>query len=44
VVARSGEELVRMRVRLACLGASGRPSRLPDRVRDALRPLVSDTK
>lgn len=41
IVVRSGEELVRMRVRLACLGPAGRPARVPQRVRDALRPLVS---
>ena len=40
-VLRAGEVLVRMRLRLACLGAGGRPARLPRPVREALRPLAS---
>jgi acyl-CoA thioester hydrolase len=40
VVRRGGDELVRMRLRLACVGAGGRPARLPIRLRAALAPLA----
>ncbi len=40
VVKRGGEALVRMRLRLACVRPSGRPARLPEGLRAALRPLV----
>ncbi|MDP6390200.1 MAG: tol-pal system-associated acyl-CoA thioesterase [Alphaproteobacteria bacterium] len=39
VVQRGEEELVRMTVRLACVGSSGRPARLPVALRDVLKPL-----
>ena len=39
VVQRGEEELVRMTVRLACVGPSGHPARLPVALRDALKPL-----
>jgi acyl-CoA thioester hydrolase len=35
---RGEEELVRMRVRLACLGPTGRPARVPDALRRVLKP------
>ena len=38
-IKRADAELVRMRVRLACLGRTGRPVRLPGAVRTALNPL-----
>ena len=41
LIRRGAEELVRMRVRLACVGAGGRPARLPPRLRTALAPLVN---
>jgi acyl-CoA thioester hydrolase len=34
---RGGDELARLRVRLACLGPDGRPARLPDALRAALK-------
>jgi acyl-CoA thioester hydrolase len=40
VVRRGAEDLVRMRLRLACVGAGGRPARLPPCLRTALAPLV----
>lgn len=40
VVKRGGDELVRMRLRLACVSPSGRPARLPEELRAALRPLA----
>jgi acyl-CoA thioester hydrolase len=40
VVMRRDETLVRMRLRLACLGEGGRPARLPPALRTALRPLL----
>lgn len=40
VIRRGAEELVRMRVRVACVGDDGRPARLPARLRTALAPLV----
>ena len=40
VVRRGGDELVRLRLRLACIGREGRPARLPETVRAALRPLA----
>ncbi len=36
IVGRDGDELARIRVRLACLDTSGRPSRLPKSVRATL--------
>ena len=35
-VRRGGEDLVRIEIRLACIGTDGRPGRLPRSVRDAL--------
>jgi acyl-CoA thioester hydrolase len=43
-VRRDGEDLVRMRVRLACLNRDGRPSRLPQDLRTALGSLVNKGK
>ncbi len=43
VVRREGEELVAMRVRLACVGPDERPVRLPDGLREALTPFVGDS-
>jgi acyl-CoA thioester hydrolase len=40
VVKRGGDALVRMRLRLACVSRSGRPARLPEQLRAALRPLA----
>jgi acyl-CoA thioester hydrolase len=40
VVRRGTDDLVRLRLRLACLGADGRPSRLPQNLRAALAPLA----
>ena len=40
VVMRRDETLVRMRLRLACLGERGRPARLPPALKTALRPLL----
>ena len=37
---RGDEELARLRVRLACLKQNGRPSRVPETLRTALRPFV----
>jgi acyl-CoA thioester hydrolase len=37
-VMRDGDELARLRVCLACITDSGRPARLPPRLRSALRP------
>jgi len=39
-VKRDGLDLVRSRVRLACIDMTGRPRRLPTSVREALAPLV----
>jgi acyl-CoA thioester hydrolase len=39
IVRRAGRDLVRMTVRLACVGPSGRPRRLPAALREALKPL-----
>ena len=33
-----GEELASVRTKLACIGADGRPSRIPQPLREALRP------
>jgi acyl-CoA thioester hydrolase len=38
LVKRDGEELVRIRVRLACVGEAGRAARMPAAVRAALQP------
>jgi acyl-CoA thioester hydrolase len=38
IVRRDGQDLARLRVRLACIGADGRPAALPKRVRAALDP------
>ena len=40
VVKRAGETLVTMRLRLACVNRDGKPARLPDVVRTALRPML----
>ena len=40
VVRRGTDDLVRMRLRLACVGAGGRPARLPSYLRAALAPLA----
>lgn len=37
---RGDEELARMRIRLACLGPSGKPARLPDTLRRTLEPFA----
>jgi len=37
---RGGDEIARLRVRLACLGPGGRPARLPDALRKALAPVA----
>ncbi len=39
-VRRQGDELVRLKVRIACIDAAGRPKRIPPAVRAALRPLA----
>jgi len=36
-VKRNGEDLVRLKVKLACLNQAGRPARLPDRIQAALQ-------
>jgi len=36
-VKRNGEDLVRLKVKLACLNQAGRPARLPDRIQVALQ-------
>ncbi len=43
VVRHAGEDLVRMRIRLACVGPEGRPVRLPEALRRALEPFVADS-
>lgn len=43
IVRRGGEDLVRMRIRLACVGPEGRPAKLPQSLRDALLPFVSES-
>lgn len=43
-VRRDGEDLVRMRVRLACLDRAGRAARLPPDLRVALGSLLNDGK
>ena len=40
-VARGGEVIARLRVRLACIAGSGRPARLPSGLRGALRPVAA---
>lgn len=40
VVRRGSEELARLRLRIACVGAGGRPARLPANLRTALAPLA----
>ena len=42
IVVRRGQELVRVRLQLACIARSGRPVRLPDELRSALAPLAPD--
>ena len=37
IVKRDGEDLVRLKVKLACLNQAGRPARLPDRIQAALQ-------
>lgn len=39
VVMRGGKELVRMELKLGCLGADGRPARMPGSVRDRLKEI-----
>ena len=41
-VKRGAEEIVRLRVRLACIGDTGKPKRLPSDLRDVLLPLLAD--
>ena len=43
VVRRDGEDLVRMRIRLACVGPEGKPVKLPAILRRALEPFVADS-
>ena len=43
VVRRNGEDLVLMRVRLACVGPEGKPAKLPAILRRALEPFVADS-
>jgi acyl-CoA thioester hydrolase len=43
-VRRDGEELVGMRVRLACVGPDERPARLPRELREALSPYVGESR
>ena len=42
VVRREGEDLVRMSVKLACIGRDGRPARMPPPLRTALNALRND--
>lgn len=42
-VKRNGDDLAVMRVRLACIGKNGRPARLPEQLRMALKALAGDT-
>ena len=42
-VKRDGDDLVVLRVRLACIGQNGKPARLPDRLRTALAALAGTT-
>lgn len=44
VIRRDGEDLVRSRVRLACVNRDGRPRRLPREVRRAIATLPSSMK
>ena len=37
-ITREGEELARIRARIACVRADGRPSRIPEPLRKALQP------
>lgn len=39
-IRRDGDELARLRVRLACIADGGRPARLPEGLRTALQPFV----
>lgn len=41
VVRRDGDDLARLRLRLACVGRAGRPARWPARVVTAFRPFIS---
>lgn len=43
IVRRGGEDLVRMRIRLACVGPEGRPVKLQQELRDALSPFVAES-
>ena len=43
IIKRDGEDLVRSRVRLACISRDGRPRRLPQAVRRALARLPNST-
>jgi acyl-CoA thioester hydrolase len=36
-VTRDGEDLARLKVKLACLNQAGRPARLPERIHEALQ-------
>jgi acyl-CoA thioester hydrolase len=42
-VKRAGDELAFLRIRLACIGKSGKPARLPARLRSALMALAGAT-
>ena len=39
-IRRQGDELARLRIRLACLSRSGRPARLPKGLKEALEPFA----
>lgn len=44
VIRRGGDDLVRLRLKLACLNRAGRPARLPGRLAAAFRPFTSPVK
>ncbi|MEE8332628.1 MAG: tol-pal system-associated acyl-CoA thioesterase [Alphaproteobacteria bacterium] len=41
IILRGDEVLVSLRIQLACIGSSGRPTRLPGALRTALKPLAA---
>jgi acyl-CoA thioester hydrolase len=41
IVRRGGDEIARLHVRLACVGDTGKPKRLPSELRDVFLPLLA---
>lgn len=41
IIVRDGSELARLGVRVACVDSGGRPARIPDALREALKPILN---